>query len=381
MLKFFASVFCFVFIFIACGTSDFQKAVSYQNDAEYEKALEFYKKAISKNENVAQAEKNRGDIFFAKKDFKKAFACYKHSIEVDPNLFMEDIFKLLSDREKDVRDATREMLTKVQNEQTKEKIFENLSKMLKSEKQFERLDALEVVSAFGNGVSPIINDVVALIDDENITVKQKVFVTLPQISDIAISAGAIEKLFNLVDNSNDMIKATSIECIGNMKNISNYLPQLIEIVKTKPQLKQTALDAIRKSNTISKQDAQNLKKYLSDKDSEIKLLTLSLFKKMGNEANSFIPEMILLSVDTNKEVANNAKNILENIKSTDSSVVPELIKLLDNTNKQVKLEAIRWLANIGSAASDAVEPLKNLAKDKDKEIKSSANLALKQIKG
>ena len=381
MLKIFVSVFCFVFIFISCGTSDFQKALSYQNDAEYEKALEFYAKAISKNDNVAQAEKNRGDIFFAKKDFKKAFACYKHSIEVDPNLIMEDVFKLLSDREKDVRNATKEMLVKVQNEQTKEKIFENLSKMLKSEKQFEKLDALEVVSAFGNGINPIINDVVELVNDDNITIRQKVFSTLPQISDIAISAGAIEKLFNLIDNSNDMIKASAIECIGNMRNISSYLPQLIDIAKTKPQLKQVALDAIRKSNTVSKQDAQNLKKYLSDESSEIKILTLSLFKKMGNEANSFVPEMILLSVDTNKEVADNAKSILENIKSTDSSVVPELVKLLDNKNKQVKLEAIRWLANIGSAASEAVEPLKILAKEKDKEIKSSANLALKQING
>ena len=162
-----------------------------------------------------------------------------------------------------------------------------------------------------------------------------------------------------------MIKASAIECIGNMRNISSHLPQLIDIAKTKPQLKQVALDAIRKSNTVSKQDAQNLKKYLSDESSEIKILTLSLFKKMGNEANSFVPEMILLSVDTNKEVADNAKSILENIKSTDSSVVPELVKLLDNKNKQVKLEAIRWLANIGSAESEAVEPLKILAKEKE----------------
>lgn len=69
MLKFFVSVFCFSFVFISCGSSDFQKALSYQNDAEYEKALDSYDKAISKNENVAQAQKNKGDIFFAKKRF------------------------------------------------------------------------------------------------------------------------------------------------------------------------------------------------------------------------------------------------------------------------------------------------------------------------
>lgn len=381
MLKFFVSVFCFSFVFISCGSSDFQKALSYQNDAEYEKALDSYDKAISKNENVAQAQKNKGDIFFAKKDFFNAFSCYRQSIEIEPDLFINDIFKLLSDRDPEVRTATRNMLVEIQKEQTREKIFENLSKMLKSEKQFEKLDALQVVSDFRNDINPIINDVVELINDENITVRQKVFETLPNISNIAISAGAIDKLLDLVYNSDNMIKASALECIGNMKNISNYLPQLIDIIKTKPELKQIALDAIKKSNTISIQDADNLKKYLSDEDSEIRLLTLSLFDKMGNNANSFVPELILLSVDSNNAVSKKAKDILGNITSTNSSIVKELIKLLDNNNKQVKLEAIRWLANIGSDAADAIEPLKNLAKDKDKEIKSSANLALKQING
>ncbi len=378
MLRLFTFIFCFVFLFISCGTSNFDQAVIYQENAEYDKALEFYEKAISKKENVAQAEKNMGDIFFMQKDFNKAFECYKKSIESKPNLPMDHIFNLLSDSNKDIRTATKDMLVKIQNKTAREKIFEHLSKMLKSEQKFEKLDALEVVSSFGNSAKPVIDDVLALIDDENITIKQKVFEVLPSVAGIAIPAGSEEKLYGLLKHSNDMIKVGAIECIGKMKQITDYVP-LIEIVKTKPAVKRTVLTAINNANPASRESAENIKKYLTDEDPRIKLLALAVLKRMGNNASSFVPKIIVLCADSNSAVSREAKNILTAIKITEQSIVPELIELLNNKNRNVKLEAIRWLANIGAGASASVEELKKLTKEEDKEVSASAILALKQI--
>ena len=379
MLKVFVSVFCFAFLFISCGTSNFDQAEQYQNNAEYAKALEFYEKAISKKENVAQAEKNRGDIFFMQKDFNKAFECYKRSIETKPNLPIDYVFNLLSDSNKDIRTATKDMLIKIQNKTAREKIFEHLSKMLKSDQKFEKIDALEVVSSFGNSAKPVIDDVIELIDDENITIKQKVFEVLPNIAGIAIPAGSEEKLYGLLKHSNDMIKAGAIECVGKMKQIKDYAP-LIEIVKTKPAIRKVVLKAINDANPASRESIENIKKYLTDEDPQIRLLVLAILKKMGNNASSLVPEIILLCADSNSDVAKEAKNTLSAIKIAEQSIVPELIKLLNNKNKNIKLEAIIWLANIGAGASASVEELKKLAKDEDKEISASAILALKQIR-
>ena len=378
MLRIFAFIFCFVFLFISCGTSNFDQAEQYQNNAEYAKALEFYEKAISKKENVAQAEKNMGDIFFMQKDFNKAFECYKKAIETKPNLSMDHIFNLLSDSNKDIRTATKNMLVKIQNKTAREKIFKHLSKMLKSEQKFEKLDALEVVSSFGNSAKPVIDDVLELIDDENITIKQKVFEVLPNVAGIAIPAGSEEKLYGLLKHSNDVIKSGAIECVGKMKQIADYAP-LIEIVKTNPSINKVVLAAVNDANPASRESVENIKKYFTDENPQIRLLALAILKRMGNSASPLVPEIISLSADSNSTVSKEAKNILSNIKIAEQSIVPDLIKLLNDKNRNVKLEAIRWLANIGTGASASVEELKKLAKDEDKEISASAILALKQI--
>ena len=380
MLRVGTSVFFFIFLLISCGTSNFEQGVFYQENGEYDKALQFYEKAISKKENVAQAEKNRGDIFFIQKDINKAFECYKKSIEINPDIPMDYIFNLISDSNKDVRAATKDILVKTENKIAKEKILNHLSKMLKSDQQFEKLDALEVISSFGNSSKPIINDVINLVDDENITVKQKVFEVLPKIADIAISAGSEKKLYDLLSDSHssDMIKIGVIECVGKMKQIVDFAP-LIEAAKAKPAFRKAVLRSIWKANPASKKSVENIRKYFTDDDPQVKLLVLTILKRMGNGANSFVPEIILLSSDSNSTVSREAKNTLAAIKTGDKSTVPGLMKLLNNENKSIKLEAIRWLANIGSGASDSVEELKKLAKDEDKEIKASAMLALKQI--
>ena len=377
MLRFFAFICCF--FLISCGASDFQKAVNYQKDTEYDKALEFYNKSISKKQNVAESQKNKGDILFIKKDYEKAFECYKKSIELNPDS-MDYIFKLLSDMEQDVRTATKNMLIKIENPQAKEKILAKLSEMLKSDKPFEKIDALDLISSFGNEVKPITNDIVALINDDNITVKQKLLAILPDIADCVLPTGIMDKLFELLKSSNDIILAATVECIGNMKQISAYLPQLIDFAKAKPELRQIVADAVIKTNVPSRQEAEKIRKYMFDEDPQIRFLPLLVFKVMGNSADFAIPDFIILSEDKNEKVSQMAKELLENIITENSAIVPDLIKLLNNKDKKIKAEAIRWLANIGPNAKDAIVPLKKVvAESDDKEIRSSANLALKQI--
>ena len=46
-----------IFFIVSCKGNNFEKALAYQTDGEYEKAIDYYGRAINKNDNAAEAEK------------------------------------------------------------------------------------------------------------------------------------------------------------------------------------------------------------------------------------------------------------------------------------------------------------------------------------
>jgi len=385
VLKMNLKVFCLIFFSIyclcSCGNTNLKKAIEYQEDGEYEKAIVFYKKSIEAGKDVALCEKKSGDIFFSKGDFQKAFNCYKRSIEKNPDLALDEIIKFISYNDQNVRLITIEMLFKVKNAAAKEKILATIAKMLKSDKQHEKIDALEVVSKFGVLCEPIINDIVILLDDENPTIKQKALSVLPPMASQAVQVGALVKIKQFLKQDNELVKVAAIECLGDMGQYSiECLPQLIDLTAQQEIFKTPAYIAINKIGIPSKEQAIPLTDYLiSEKPFEIRSLVLSIFSKMGKEANDFIPNIILLLKDKDPKITQLARETLMTIGGASEKTLPALITLLNDQNTEVRLRTITELADMGQKANSAIEPLKNLLKDNNKEVRKYSENALQKI--
>ena len=89
-------LFSLFFIF-GCDSNNlyFEKAVSYQKDGEYQKAIECYNKAITNNDHVAEAEKNLADLCFLDKNYEDAFLHYGNAIEAGSEMAIDNVIKLL----------------------------------------------------------------------------------------------------------------------------------------------------------------------------------------------------------------------------------------------------------------------------------------------
>ncbi|MEA5000341.1 MAG: HEAT repeat domain-containing protein [Endomicrobiaceae bacterium] len=365
----------------SCGNSNLKQAVEYQADGEYVKALVFYKKSIEAGKDVALCEKNSGDIFFTKGDFQKAFNCYKRSIEKDPNLALDQIIKFISYNDKDVRSIAIEMLFKVKNPAAKEKIMATIATMLKSQKQHEKIDALEVVAKFGTLCEPILNNILVLLDDQNPIIQQKTLSVLPPMASLVVQAGALEKIKAFLKQDNELVKVNAIECLGDMGRYSmEALPQLIELTDQQEMFKGPAYTAIRKIGLPSRDQAAQLVSYLNaDKSFAVRSLVLSIFSQMGPEANDFMPDILLLLKDKDHKIAQIARETLMKIGGASEKSVPALIKLLNEQNTEIRLRAISELAAIGPKANSAVEPLKKLLQDSNKEVRKYSENALQKI--
>jgi HEAT repeat protein len=252
--------------------------------------------------------------------------------------------------------------------------------MLKSDTQHEKIDALEVVSKFGTLCEPIINDIVILLDDENPTIKQKVLSVLPPMASLAVKVGALEKIKQFLKQDNELVKVAAIECLGNMGQYSmECLPQLIDLTAQQEIFKSPAYVAINKIGIPSKDQAIPLIAYLTDKPFEERSLVLSIFSKMGQEANDYIPNIILLLKDTDPKITQLARETLMNIGGASEKTIPDLITLLSDKNNEVRLRAITELADMGQKANSAIEPLKKLLNDKNKEVRKYSENALQKI--
>jgi tetratricopeptide (TPR) repeat protein len=79
---------CFVSLGLAGGFDDVRAGLATYNQADYDKAIRIYTKAIASGdlsqENLSIAYYNRGLSWYAKGDYDRAIADYNKAIELDP---------------------------------------------------------------------------------------------------------------------------------------------------------------------------------------------------------------------------------------------------------------------------------------------------------
>ncbi len=372
---------CMAFI-CSCGESDFNKAVSYQNDGEYGKALEFYRKSVSDKKNVALSEKNMGDIFFADGRYEDAFKSYRISIETSSALTLNHVMQFISYNDGRVRSLVADTLCSVRNEQTKNRILEKLSAILNSQDQYKIIDAMEVVLKFRENARPISDDIIKLLDSDNPVIKQKVLEYFPFDPEAVVKNGFLDKVIELLNNDNEMVKTYAVECLGNMHGYATQaLPALIDISINEPNFKSRALSAIDRIGLPTKQQAEKMYDFLKDKPVETKIIILDKFADMRERANTYVPYLMLFLNDGNDKVKQSARNALAKIGKSSPEAVGELIKMLNESNEEIKSRAIYELGDLGKYASQAVEPLERILNSgNSKKIKSLAESALQKIR-
>lgn len=378
---FYLLAFCSVIFICSCGDSNFNKAVAYQNDGEYAKAVEFYKKSIDDKKNVALSEKNLGDIFFAEGKYEDAFKNYRIAIEINPNLSLNHVMQFISYNDKYVRNLVSDMLCSIKNEQAKTKILENLSKILNSQDDYKILDALEVILKLRDKARPISQDILKLLDRENPVIKQKVLEFFPFDPEAVVQNGFLDKVIELLNQDNEMMKTYAMECLGGMHGYATKaLPFLVNISINEPIFKDRALSAIERIGLPTKEQAEKMYDFFKDKPVETKVVILEKFEDMREKANEYVPYIMLFLNDENNTVKQSARSALAKIGKSSPEAVGELIKLLQEPNNEIKSRAIYELGDLGKSATQAIEPLKQLIDSTDnKEIKSLAENALQKI--
>ena len=373
-------VLFFLFFLIGCNKqSNFDKALSYQNDAEYDKAIEFYNTAIEKGERVAESEKNIGDIFFVDRKYDYAFVCYKRSIESDPNVALETVMKYISYNDVHVRELVGDLFFDINGKKANEKINESLANILHSGDQYKILDALFVMSRMEGKCVPILNDIIKLLDSNNI-IKQKVLEILPNFAK-DINNEDFDKILDLLSQNDEIIKTATIECLGNMNEQGKRaLETLFNMSVKEPRYKEQIFSAIDKIGRPEQKQMGGLCSLLKDKPKDVKMLFLNVFDKNSGGANGYVPYLMCFLNDEDSEIKQLTRNILTKIGKASPECVPELIKLLEEKNEEIVSRAIYELGDLGKEASDAVEPLKKILETTtNKDIKKLAKDALNKI--
>lgn len=375
-----------MFFIVSCGDSYFEKAMSYQNDGEYEKAIDFYNRAIDKNDHIADSEKNVGDIYFLHDQYEYAFSCYERAMEAVSPEAMDTTIKLSSFGDASVRNLAAKTLSNVKNQRAQNIIFKKLVEVLNSSDENKIIDILEMLSKFERDFSPISEDLIALLDSENLVIRQKTLSILPKISAVVCEDEAcFNKIIGYLNQDNEIIKASAIECLGNMKkDAKKALPVLIDIAIKDTLNKGSALKAIEQIGAPTIERADKMYSFLKDKPKEIKMKFLDIFENMAakdnNEIKEYVPYIITFLNYDDFSIKQKTRAVLTKIGKAAPETVPELIKLLKENNSEIVSRAIYELGDLGKVASDAINPLKQIvATTQDKDIKKIASDALQKI--
>lgn len=372
-------------IVISCKGDYFDKAVAYQNDGEYEKAIDFYNRAISENDHVADSEKNVGDIYFLHDQYEYAFSCYERAMEAVSPDAMDTTIKLGSFGDASVRKLAAQTLSNVKNPKAQNIIFKKLVEVLNSNEENKIIDALEMMLQFERDLSPIADDLIALLDSKNIVIKQKALLILPKVAEIACNdEECFEKIIGYLSQGNEILKTSAIECLGNMqKYAKKALPDLIAIAVDDVFNKEQALNAIGQIGAPTKEQAAKMYSALKDKPNEIKMKFLDIFEDMSSKDDAvkeYVPYILMFLKYNDLTIKQKTRTVLTKIGKASPEAVPALIDLLQDTNNEIVSRSIYELGDLGKAASDAVEPLKKIiATTQDKDIKKIATDALQKI--
>ncbi|WP_372518944.1 HEAT repeat domain-containing protein [Candidatus Ruminimicrobiellum ovillum] len=374
-------------IVISCKGDYFDKAVSYQNDGEYEKAIDFYNRAIDENDHVADSEKNVGDIYFLHDQFEYAFSCYERAMEAVSPEAMDTTIKLGSFGDASVRKLAARTLSNIKNKKAQNIIFKKLVEVLNSNDENKIIDALEMMLQFERDLSPIAPNLMALLDSKNIVIKQKTLLILPKVAEDACNdEECFNKIMGYLNQNNEILKTSAIECLGNMqKYAKKALPVLVGIAVNDKLNKEQALNAIGQIGVPSKENAANMYSFLKDKPNEIKIKFLDMFEDLAskddNTAKEYVPYILMFLKYDDLNVKQKTRAVLTKVGKAAPETIPALIDLLQDNNNEIVSRAIYELGDLGKAASGAVAPLKKIVETtQDKDIKKIASDALQKIR-
>ena len=371
-----------VFIICSCNKeSYFDVAVAYQNDVEYEEAIKYYKLAINRGEKVAVAEKNIGDIYFFKKKYEEAFEHYKNSLEIEADVALDKVIQFISYSDESIRIFSYRLFNEIRNENSRKKMFSCLSQILKSEEQNRVLDIIELISKI-NDFTPVAEDVIKLLDKDDLIIKQKLLPVLPKVAGIVVKLQYINKVIDLLNQDNEILKELAIDSLGNMFGwAQKSIPYLFRVAVEYPAYREKALQAIEKIGIPTKEQVVEVFSYIKDKPVEIKV---EILERLGNKragAKSFIPDFLLFLNDDSEEVKQVVRKSLAKIGKAIPNSVPELIELLKNKNEEIVLRAIYELGDLEHDALQAIDSLEKISKDKNRKesLRDAAKVSLQKI--
>lgn len=383
IIKYLNLFVCVSLLFVCSCTkqSDFDKAVLYQNDGEYGKAIKSYKLAIKNKENVAVAEKNLGDIYFSQNKYEDAFKYYKKSIEINASVALNRVIQFISYSDSSIRDFTSKILCDIRNDESKRKMFEALSNILKSKEQYKILDVLEFITKL-NDIGPIMQDLLAFLDCDDIILKQKALNIIYRDPKTILEKGYVEKIVEFLHQDNEILKASAIECLGNMNGwAARAIPALIDISINEPNFKDQAWQAIDKIGVPPKDQAENVCDFLRDKPTEVKVRFLEKIGNMREGVNFYVPYVIKFLDDGSNEVKQTTRESLSKIGKASPDSVNALMNLLSEKNNEIVSRAVYELGELSGASKDAIEQIKQIENDENrsKELRKLAKEALQKI--
>ncbi len=373
--------FVLLILFAGCSQSDFNDGVRYQQEGEYDKAIVSYEKAIKKNQNVALAQKNLGDIYLLRNNCEKGFDCYISSIEANHSLVLGYVLKFISDSNKTLRQTALNSLPKVQNEEARKKILDKVSLMLKSSKLHEKIDALDLIASLGCTSEPVFEDILNLLKDDNPVVRQKALVAMPLLKDCIVRFNALDEIIKVAQtDKNELVRISAIDTLGNLGYDARFaLPALFDMLEADNTFSPLASKAIERIGKTDKPNVKDLKKYLYSGKNSIRVKILNIFGNMGQNANDMVPFIIPMLKDNNFDIRDTARATLRKIGTSSKEAVPDLILLLKNPEYEIRLMALTELTDIGKDASSALPSIELLLKDPNENVRKYAEYAVTEI--
>lgn len=374
-------ILCLFFVFCSCNRqSDFDKALEYQDYGEYEEAIKYYVFSINKGEKVALAEKKLGDIFFSRQNYREAFNHYKKSLEVDAEVALDKVIQFISHSDLKVKNYAYLTLNDLKNKESKLRMFDYLSTVLKSKNQYKILGVLELLPKLKNYI-PVSEALLDLLNTDNSMIKREVLPLLPNIAGMVVKRGYLDKIIALLNQDNEVLKNLAIDCLGDMFGWAQKAYPDLVVVAVDPMYRKRVLRATEKIGVPTKEQVNEIFNYLKDKPEDLKIAIIEQIGNKRTEAKPFVPNFIAFLNDNSDDVKLAVRRSLSRIGKANKSCVPELIAMLQDDNEEIVSRVIYELGDLGKDAGEAVDALKKIAENENtkKELKDLAKTALQKI--